>query len=249
MEGIESYKQKFQFSMVDARAAYSQVLSSDLLYTGHASDLTELSFLVNNVLMKKDRLPEANSLDGLLMLRASWDIVDIAIHQLRFFKTMAKLCYLALLMLGLGIVIITVQSAEVDATMRVDIAETGSSLKGAQFLTFCFSLVSAFVAAVQAFYNPVRRWQQVRDAAETMQSCIWQYRTRTAQFKQGSEGPAASTQALSEAVVRCKEAIMVSADIQASSSLRFGSSWACQSLLSCAPQSLVENLWWKISLP
>jgi hypothetical protein len=119
-----------------------------------------------------------------------------------------------LLLLGLGIVVITVQGAHIDAALKVDIAETGSSLKGAQFLTFCFSLVSAFVAAIQAFYNPVRRWHQVRDAAETMQSSIWQYRTRTAQFKQGAEGPTASTQALSEAVIRCKEAIMVSADVQ-----------------------------------
>ena len=39
------------------------------------------------------RLPESNSLDGLLMLRAAWDICDIAQHQLRFFKVMAKLCY------------------------------------------------------------------------------------------------------------------------------------------------------------
>ena len=42
--------------------------------------------------------------------------------------------------------------------------KSGTSLKGSQLITFCLSLAAAFVAAVQAFYNPVRRWQQVRDA-------------------------------------------------------------------------------------
>ena len=98
-----------------------------------------------------------------------------------------------LLLLGLGIVVITVQGAHIDAALKVDIAETGSSLKGAQFLTFCFSLVSAFVAAIQAFYNPVRRWHQVRDAAETMQSSIFRQLFAKSAIAELVEIPANST--------------------------------------------------------
>lgn len=212
--GIESYKQRFAMQMVDARAAYNGLLSNELLYTQHASQLTELNFLVNHVLMKKEHLPDKNSLDGLLMLRAAWDIVDIALDQLKFFKRMAKFCFAFLLLLGILIVVITVQTADIDKVLLLSIPATGTELKGAQFLTFILSLVSSFMAAVQAFYNPVRRWQQVRDAAESMQSAIWMYRTRTSQFKQDAKGPGPSTFALSEAVMKCKESIMVSADVQ-----------------------------------
>lgn len=168
--GIESYKQRFALQMVDARATYNGLLSNELLYTEHASQLTELDFLVNRVLMKKEHLPDKNSLDGLLMLRAAWDIVDIALDQLKFFKRMAKFCFAFLLLLGVLIVVITVQTADIDKILLLSIPATGTELKGAQFLTFLLSLVSSFMAAVQAFYNPVRRWQQVRDAAESMQS-------------------------------------------------------------------------------
>ena len=127
---------------------------------------------------------------------------------------MAKFCFAFLLLLGILIVVITVQTADIDKVLLLSIPATGTELKGAQFLTFILSLVSSFMAAVQAFYNPVRRWQQVRDAAESMQSAIWMYRTRTSQFKQDATGPGPSTLALSEAVMKCKESIMVSADVQ-----------------------------------
>ena len=46
-----------------------------------------------------------------------------------------------------------------------------------------------------------------------MESAIWQFRCRAGVYAQGSE-PGASTQALSGAVRKCREAIMVSADVQ-----------------------------------
>jgi hypothetical protein len=55
---------------------------------------------------------------------------------------------------------------------------------------------------------------QVRDATSKMESAIWQFRCRAGIYAQGSEGPAASTQALSAAVRKCREAIMVSADVR-----------------------------------
>jgi hypothetical protein len=232
VQGYETYKQRFAMQMVDARAAYNGLLSNELLYTAHASELTELDFLVNRVLMTKEHLPDKNSLDGLLMLRGAWDLVDIAQHQLKFFKRLAKFLFALLLILGIAIVAVTVQTADLDKALTVNIGarrqefdnttsttntsppEGGTALPGAQFITFALSLVSSFVAAVQAFYNPVRRWHQVRDASESMLSAIWQYRTRTAQYKQDATGPGPSTLALSEAVMKCKEAIMTSADVQ-----------------------------------
>ena len=149
---------------------------------------------------------------------AAWDIVDIGEHTLKFFKKIAKVAYVLMLLLSVAIVVVTVQTVEIDASLNVvSLEKSGTELKGSQLITFCLSLAAAFVAAVQAFYNPVRRWQQVRDATANMESAIWQFRCRAGVYAQGSEGPAASTQALSAAVRRCREAIMVSADVQETS--------------------------------
>ena len=138
----------------------------------------------------------------------------------------AKACQLLLLFLGIAVVVVTVETVALDEAMGVTtVAESGAQLKGSQLVTFCISLVATFVSAVQAFYNPVRRWQQVRDATSEMQSIIWQYRTRTGPFKQGAgDSPSVSTQALAEGVRRCNDAIMLSADVQETGFYQFYSS-------------------------
>ena len=118
VQGYETYKQRFAMQMVDARAAYNGLLSNELLYTAHASELTELDFLVNRVLMTKEHLPDKNSLDGLLMLRSAWDLVDIAQHQLQFFKRLGKFLFALLLILGIAIVAVTVQTADLDKALQ-----------------------------------------------------------------------------------------------------------------------------------
>lgn len=154
------------------------------------------------------------------MLRAAWDIVDIGLEQISFFKKMAKFCFIFLLFLGIAIVIVTVQTQEIDTLGIISFTGDGG-LKMSQFLTFCLSLTASFMAALQAFYNPTRRWQQVRDAVSTMQSSIWMYRCRTGAFKQDGNMAGPSTLALSEAVKTCKDAIMVSADVQETSFHQF----------------------------
>ena len=197
---------------------YVSCFLQDMLYTAHADELPKLAYIINNKMMKKERLPQQDSLDGLLVVRAAWDIVDIGEHTLKFFKKVAKVAYVLMLLLSVAIVVVTVQTVEIDASLNVvSVEKSGTELKGSQLITFCLSLAAAFVAAVQAFYNPVRRWQQVRDATANMESAIWQFRCRAGVYAQGSEGPAASTQALSAAVRKCREAIMVSADVQETS--------------------------------
>ena len=72
----------------------------------------------------------------------------------RLFKILAKVCYVVLLLLGIGIVIVTVQTADIDTGPgggELTVSGSGTTLEKSQLITFCLSLVSAFVAAVQAF--------------------------------------------------------------------------------------------------
>jgi len=88
--GVVTYTQEYADMMRPARTAYYSLLSSELLYTAHAGNLPDVMQIVNQRLLKKDRLPKENSLDGLLMLRAAWDIVDIGQTRLKFFKVIKK---------------------------------------------------------------------------------------------------------------------------------------------------------------
>jgi hypothetical protein len=45
-------------------------MTQDMLYTAHANDLHKLAYIINNKMMKRERLPEQDSLDGLLVVRA-----------------------------------------------------------------------------------------------------------------------------------------------------------------------------------
>jgi hypothetical protein len=213
-KGITKYSQEYQEMMGVARTAYQLVFSSKYLYTAHAGNIADCKYIVNNRLLKKDRLPKDLSLDGLLMLRAAWDIVDIGNSQLVYFKRIAKVCYVLLLVLGVAIVAVTVETQAIDAKLGV-VSAGSQTLQGSQLITFCLSLVATFVSAVQAFYNPVRRWQQVRDFTAEMESAIWQYRTRTGAFKEDIyHAHKSSIEALAACVRKCNDAIMMSADVQ-----------------------------------
>ena len=124
-----------------------------MLYTAHVDELSTLSFLVNHVLMKKERLPHADTLEGLLMLRAAWDMVDIGNYQIYFFKWTAKICYVLTLLLGVAIVTVTTLGTEIDASVgKVMISTSGVEQKGSQLITFLLSLAATFTASIQAFY-------------------------------------------------------------------------------------------------
>ena len=124
-----------------------------MLYTAHVDDIAALSFLVNHVLMKKERLPNSDTLEGLLMLRAAWDVVDIGNYQIWFFKWTAKICYVFILLLGVAIVSVTTLGRDIDASVgKVVISTSGVEQTGSQIITFLLSLVATFTASIQAFY-------------------------------------------------------------------------------------------------
>ena len=149
-----------------------------------------------------------------MTLRAAWDLVDIGDYQISVLKNIAKVCYLLHLLLGIAIVCVTVLGKEIDSSVKeVTIAGSGTTMMGSQLVTFCLSLLMALVAALQAFYNPVRRWQQVRSATGDMASVIWQYRTRTGDFSE-REGPSSCTRALAAEVRKYNDIVTVSANVQ-----------------------------------
>jgi hypothetical protein len=112
---------------------------------------------------------------------------------------------------------VVVFQADIDAAVSVTLVDK-TTMTGSQFIIFIVSTVTAFITAIIAFYSPLRRWQQIRDAEMTMRSAIWQYRTRTGPYQCGSmNNSQAANVLLREQVLACRANILGSADMQETS--------------------------------
>jgi len=82
---------------------------------------------------------------------------------------------------------------------------------------FCFALSSSVVAGVIAYYNPARRWQQLREETQSLASHVWQFRTRTGLFMIDPSGkdPRGPDSNLLNVVMQTKEDILTCADVGA----------------------------------
>ena len=210
--GIDGFKQYYADEMKQARFAYHSVLSSKFFFTAHVQDVEELKFLVNNRMMDTSPLPEKNTLEALIVLRQAWDLADVGRYVLARYKFLAKALYISLIILAVAIVAITVQSSDLDVE--------GNAYKGkklSELLVFVLSLLTSFITAYMAFMNPVVRWKQIRDAVATMESAIWMFRTRTAEYAHKTGKEAVSSNALKDKILECRASIMSAADVLSTS--------------------------------
>jgi hypothetical protein len=100
-EGQKAWKLYFKDQISEARAVVHAVLTHELTYSCHVNNLDELNLLINFQMMDNGGLPLSNNLEGLLVLRSAWDIVDIANDVIRGYKLCAKLLYLFIIILSI----------------------------------------------------------------------------------------------------------------------------------------------------
>ena len=100
-EGQKAWKLYFKDQIREARAVVHAVLTHELTYSCHVNNLDELNLLINFQMMDNGGLPLSNNLEGLLVLRSAWDIVDIAHDVIRGYKLCAKLLYLFIIILSI----------------------------------------------------------------------------------------------------------------------------------------------------
>jgi hypothetical protein len=115
-EEASYYREYYKESMSTSRTAFHTALNDKHLYSANAGDTEFLSFLVNNVMMDNDGLPDANTLEGLLVLRQAWDLTDIGRHVLKKYKFLAKGCYLIMILLAIAITVVSIEKDGIDAS-------------------------------------------------------------------------------------------------------------------------------------
>lgn len=160
-----------------------------------------------SALVRLDRLPRSNPLEGLLLLRSAWQDFDISIYLSRRYKRGFKSLFFLQLLLTWAVVVISAlgprfdlnapwSSSQNNVTCTVVIETVGPQVVSCpaggdeppleptqRTLLFALSVVISSLLSVDALFNAKSRWRQLRQGASSLESVIWCYRTRVGLFE------------------------------------------------------------------
>mmetsp|Transcript_59776 Transcript_59776/g.142259 ORF Transcript_59776/g.142259 Transcript_59776/m.142259 type:complete len:1275 (+) Transcript_59776:53-3877(+) len=170
-----------QESMLDFAAdeekwlAIYDLIASPYVHVGNLHDLKDIEHKLERMAIT-DRLPAENTMEALVLIRRAWTLVDIFKKSGTQYKWIAKTSYALLLLVGIVIVCITVYSTNSKGTDR-EVNEEFS----ADLLLFV-ALAGSFITGVVTMMDPTRKWLQLRGAQLSLESEIWQFRTRSGEY-------------------------------------------------------------------
>ena len=150
-----------------------ETTNTSVVFSGSIFALEDVKKQMNRRLATVRRLPTSNTLEEMYMLRSAWDEIDVMDHVGGGAKMQAKVSFVAMLILGVGLT--TIGAVE------------GSGLANKTTMgvaAFVLSLVSSFVAGFIALLSPQSKWQKLKGAALQMRSEVWKFRTRTGVYGQ-----------------------------------------------------------------
>jgi len=170
----ENYRGFFKAPLFAHSTYLRTLLSSPNLHHANLEDMDGLRRVVN-VLVRLDRLPPCNPLEGLLLLRSAWRDYDVAMLFADRYKRANKVIFALQLILGWLVVYGAVMSK--DANFSADVSS------GFTHAVFAVSVVISLLVSLDGQLNPKSRWRQLRHGASALQSIIWLYRTRVEPFE------------------------------------------------------------------
>lgn len=176
------------------------LLTSPNAYSCSLFDFDHAKRILGSV-AKIDRLPNANTLEGLRILADAWDHVELYNMVANRYKLQAKITYLLMLLIGIAITVFTL----IDGVKVLD----------SKVPVIVLSFIGTFVSAYVAFINPAVKWQALRMAALSIESNIWTFRTRAGPYRTKGEGfDQSADKLLSEVLKDIKEKVVEGGDIK-----------------------------------
>lgn len=156
-----------------AQSTYSRMLlSSPNFYHINLADMDHANRLVHR-LVRLDRLPTRNPIEGLLLLRGAWNNYDVAMHLANKFKRLCKVIFALQLLLSWLIIAGSTIDLVMDEVIEDYIVH----------IVFGISVVFSILVSLDSILNPKARWLQLRSSSGSLHSLIWKYRTRTGPFE------------------------------------------------------------------
>ena len=186
---------------IDTMVLITQTLfQSGKLYHANVCDLEGTQSLVNH-LVRLDRVPQCNPLEGLLLLRSAWCDYDVAMMMADYYKNKFKAVFVVQLLFSWLTVISCSLSMWISSNIEGSkVAEpTGNQTERLLMsffvdedpaeivfrlsqLNFGLSAATTLLFAFDGLFNAKARWHQLRSSAGRLETIIWQYRARVAQF-------------------------------------------------------------------
>ena len=149
---------------------FRTLLSSPNFYHANLSDMENAQKLVNQI-VRLDRLPPSNPLEGLLLLRDAWKDYDVAMLLADRYKIWCKLIFSAQLLFSWLIVC--------GSTTYMTETTEGNVVH----FVFGVSVAFSILVCLDGLLSPKARWRHLRSSASLLQSIVWKYRTRTGAFE------------------------------------------------------------------
>jgi len=226
-------------SRIYAMVLYIHTLyNSKQLYHANLCNLKEVQKLVHR-LVRLDRVPMGNPLEGLLVLQAAWCDYDVAETMAQNYKFASKGIFLLQLVLSWLIVMCSCIAVIVDEfyyeeqceienrnatsidmlSLWICSAYDQESLhKSISMVLFGFSAAATLLISLDSLFNAKSRWQQLRSHASRLQNIIWQYRARIGSFDPENLSRSHSPESvLVQEVNHWRDELMAGANLKASS--------------------------------
>eukprot|EP00931_Biecheleriopsis_adriatica_P103028 TRINITY_DN77917_c0_g1_i1.p1 TRINITY_DN77917_c0_g1~~TRINITY_DN77917_c0_g1_i1.p1 ORF type:complete len:1060 (+),score=124.93 TRINITY_DN77917_c0_g1_i1:117-3182(+) len=259
-----NYETYFQAQILAWSTYANSLLNSDNFHSANVVELDDAKHLVR-ALVKLDRLPSENSLEGLLLIRDAWDEFDVCMFTASRYKLLSKTMFCMLLLLQIGMIVFTVlQSLQEGSSSRrleqaalhlltevpterlrlalhealpdlmhaeaafgagegrlltssSDLTVSADVAKAFTQVVFALSLIVSGVVSISAFVNPTKRWRHLRRCACSLESVLWQYRTRVGDFAVSATNPKGPEDALVRALNTWRDDLYSGTDLQSTS--------------------------------
>lgn len=189
----------------------ASVLTHEKCYSINTSNLREAPDLARE-LVRMDRLPKDEQLEGLQLLRDAWDEYDMKTYLSKRYKLFSKFLYMMLLGTGILTVVLTVWFYEDRGTesSRVQEGEIQHSVFGT-------SLLSAGIVSVGTAINPGQRWRRLRACCCLLETNIYLYRTRVQNYETTNRDRSAAQTALRKFLMEWRDKVSGGTDLSSTS--------------------------------
>ena len=200
-------------------SVYYDIFQSERVYGANLANLPAVKQLIDQI-VKRDRLPPKNSLEAQQALRDAWNAVDIFVHNARKYKQVAKLAYFTQLLLCIVIVVLTVFRERINDSLDCALEDETCSSTFSSSATFVASSLLTLLTGMTEFVQPSQRWRELRAIAESLQSDIFQFRTRTGSFAISLTDPRQPELTFRAKIQQCRTTVIQSGGLTESSFAR-----------------------------
>ena len=153
------------------------LLSSENTYHLNLSDVDGAKKLIHK-LVRLDRLPKENPLEGLVLLRTAWCDYDVAMELAGKYKCWCKLLFALHLLLAWFVVGISTSSTSLETFGLSSVVSEHLAVE----IVFGVSLALSVIISLDSLMDSKSKWRQLRRGAGALQSVIWSYRSRVGPF-------------------------------------------------------------------